>query len=141
MRRFIRWFVVTALVQTFVLVVLQWILPGFDLGEWRDAVLSAVVISLFLALAWPFIYFIAARFHPILFPILTFVLTGFIVYLVGQVDVEGFQVDSVWIGIVVSLGLTIGNVLIGALFRLTTVLLIPGSWFVRCGALLPRPQP
>jgi putative membrane protein len=128
MRRFIRWFVVTALVQTFILLILAWILPGFDLGKNQDAVLSAVIISLFLALAWPFIYFIAARVHPILFPILTFVLTGLIVYLVSQVNVEGFQVDNVWVGIVVSLGLTVGNVLIGALFSMDDSLAY--NWFV-----------
>ena len=72
MRRLIRWVIVTAVVQCVVLLFLAWVLPGFSLGETQTALLSAVVISIVLALAWPVINFIAGRFHPILFPILTF---------------------------------------------------------------------
>jgi len=91
MRRFIRWLVGVAIVQALVLLFLAWLLPGFSLGEFRRAVPSALLISAVLALAWPFIYTIAGRFHPALFPVLTFVLTGFVIYLVGQVNVEGFR--------------------------------------------------
>src|SRR5215211_5768010 len=106
MRRFLRWIIVTAIVQTFVLLFLAWILPGFSLGEPQRAIFSALVISLVVAIAWPLIYRVAGEFQPILFPILTFVLTGLIIYFVGVVDIEGFRVDSVWTGIVVSLGMT-----------------------------------
>ena len=61
---------------------------------------------------------IAGRFHPALFPIFTFALSGLAVYLVGVVDVEGFRVDSIWVGIVVALGMTAGGVVIGAIFSL-----------------------
>jgi putative membrane protein len=118
MRRFLRWIIVTSIVQTFVLLFLAWVLPGFSLGEPQRAIFSALVISLVVAIAWPLIYRVAGEFHPILFPILTFVLTGLIIYFVGVVDVEGFRVDSVWTGIVVSLGMTAGSVLFGAVFSL-----------------------
>jgi hypothetical protein len=49
---------------------------------------------------------------------LTFGLTGLVVFLVGQADFEGLVVDSIWAGIWVSLGLTIGNVFLSALFSL-----------------------
>ena len=83
-----------------------------------------------LAIAWPFIYRISARFHPLLFPLLTFGLTGMVVYLVGWADdgVEGVVIDSIWDGIWITLGLTIGNVFIGALFSLNDD--IGYEWFV-----------
>jgi hypothetical protein len=63
-------------------------------------------------------YRLSARFHPLLFPLLTFGLSGLVVYLIGQIDVEGLDIDGIWTGIWVSLGLTIGNVFISALFAL-----------------------
>ncbi len=128
MRHFIRWALGMAIIQTVVLLFWAWVLPGFSLGETKRAIFSALVISVVVALSWPLIYRISSRFHPILFPILTFVLTGAIIYLVGQVDVEGFRVDSVWVGIVVSLGMTIGSVAIGALFSLDDS--VSYDWFV-----------
>ena len=128
MRRFIRWLVGVAIVQALVLLFLAWLLPGFSLGEFRRAVPSALLISAVLALAWPFIYTIAGRFHPALFPVLTFVLTGFVIYLVGQVNVEGFQVNSLWTGIAVSIGLTFADVLVGTMFSIDDT--VAYDWFV-----------
>src|SRR6478752_3991545 len=128
MRHLIRWVIVTAVVQCVVLLFLAWVLPGFSLGETQTALLSAAVISIVLALTWPLINIIAGRFHPIRFPILTFGLSGFAIYLVGAVDVEGFRVDSIWIGIVVTLGMTAGSVLIGAIFSLDDSMTY--EWFV-----------
>jgi uncharacterized membrane protein YvlD (DUF360 family) len=118
MSRFIRWAVASAITQTILLVLLAWILPGFSLGSARGVVLSAVLISLALAISWPVIFLIANRFHPLLFPVLTFALSGAIVFVVAQTGREDFHVDSIWTGILVSLGLTIGNVFLGALFSL-----------------------
>ena len=128
MRRFIRWFVGLAIVQALVLLLLAWLLPGFSLGEIQRAIPSALLISGLLALAWPFIYLIAGRFHPALFPVLTFLLTGFVIYLVGTVQVEGFRVDSIWTGIAVSVGLTIADVMVGSLFSIDDSLAY--DWFV-----------
>jgi uncharacterized membrane protein YvlD (DUF360 family) len=128
MRHLIRWIIVTAIIQCVVLLFLAWALPGFSLGETKTALLSAAIISIVLALAWPVINVIAGRFHPILFPILSFGLSGLAIYLVGVVDVEGFRVDSIWVGIVVSLGMTAGSVLIGAIFSLDDSMSY--EWFV-----------
>lgn len=118
MRHLIRWTLITAVVQCFVLLVLAWLLSGFSLGSAGTALISAAIISAVIALAWPVILTIAGRFHPVLFPLLTFALAGLAVYLVGVIDVEGFRVDSIWVGIVVALGMTAGGVLIGAIFSL-----------------------
>src|SRR5262245_51300832 len=128
MRRYIRWLIGLAAIQTVILLLLSWLLPGFSLGELQRALPSALVISALLALAWPFIYILAGRFHPLLFPILTFALTGFVVYLIGKVDIEGFRVDSIWSGIAVVLGLTIADVLVGAIFSIDDS--VAYEWFV-----------
>jgi uncharacterized membrane protein YvlD (DUF360 family) len=118
MSRFLRWAVGIALVNTGLLWLLEWLVPGFELSGLEAALVSAILISLALAVAWPFIYRISAHFHPLVFPFLTFALTGLVVYLVGLTDVAGLDIDSVWTGIWVSLGLTIGNVFVSALFTL-----------------------
>jgi putative membrane protein len=128
MRRFIQWLIGLAVVQTVILLFLAWLLPGFGLGELQRSVPSALIISALLALAWPIIYILAARFHPMLFPILTFALAGFVVYLIGKVDIEGFRVDSVWTGIAVVLGLSIADVLVGAIFSIDDSMAY--EWFV-----------
>jgi uncharacterized membrane protein YvlD (DUF360 family) len=118
MNRFVRWALAVALTQTVLLLLLAWLLAGFNLSGVRAAFVSSVVISLALAVTWPFIYSLSARFHPLLFPLLTFGLTGLVVYLVGQVDIAGLTIDSIWTGILVSLVLTMGYVIIGAFFSL-----------------------
>jgi putative membrane protein len=128
MRRVIRWGVGAAVSQTVILVLLAWLLPGFGLGGLPGGLVGAVLISGAVALAWPFIYRVATRFHPLLFPIFTFVLTGLVIYLVAQIGIEDFHVDSVWTGILVSLGLTIGNVFVSTLFSLDDE--IGYDWFV-----------
>jgi Kef-type K+ transport system membrane component KefB len=61
MRRFFRWAVGTAITQTVVMVLLAWLLPGFPLGWPRRVFLSALSITLVVAIAWPFIDRIAIR--------------------------------------------------------------------------------
>jgi putative membrane protein len=119
MSRFLRWALAVALTQSALLMLLAWLLAGFNLSGLRAAFVGAVVISLALAAIWPVIYSVSARFHPLLFPVLTFALTGLVVYLVGQAPILGLSIDSIWTGILISLVLTIGYVIIGAFFSLS----------------------
>lgn len=118
MGRFLRGAIGIAITQTIVLWVLSWILPGLVLTGLGGAIQGAVWISLALAVAWPFIYRLSARFHPLVFPLITFGLTGLVVYLIGQADWIAIEIDSFWTGLWVSVGLTAGNVIISALFSL-----------------------
>jgi uncharacterized membrane protein YvlD (DUF360 family) len=56
MNRFVRWALAVALTQTVLLLLLAWLLAGFNLSGVRAAFVSSVVISLALAVTWPFIY-------------------------------------------------------------------------------------
>jgi uncharacterized membrane protein YvlD (DUF360 family) len=118
MTRFLRWALAIALTQTVLLMLLAWLLPGFALSGLRSAFAGAIVISVALAAAWPFVYALSARFHPILFPILTFALSGAVVYLASQLPILGLSIDTIWTGILVSLVLSAGYVIAGAGFSL-----------------------
>jgi uncharacterized membrane protein YvlD (DUF360 family) len=108
-----------ACVQAVILWLLSLILPGFTLSGLKGAFIGAILIAGTLTVAWPFIYSLSARFHPILFPLIAFGLTGLVVFIVGQAGIESVQVDSFWTGVWLSVGLTMGNVLFGALFSLS----------------------
>ncbi len=118
MARFIRWGIGTIAAQSVLVLLLAWLLSGFTVSGVGGAILAALAISVVLAVTWPLIYRFSAAFHPLLFPILTFLLTGLAVFLIGQIDIEQFDIDGVWTGILVTIGLTIGNVFLGALFSL-----------------------
>src|SRR5947207_15886344 len=85
--QWILWFLVFALTQGLLLVLLAWLVPGIQVHSFAAAVLGGVIITLVLGLAWRLIYWSAARLHPILFPLLTFFLTGIVIILaVNLVD-------------------------------------------------------
>jgi hypothetical protein len=81
--------------------------------------LIGVVAGAFL---WPFVYWLSSRFHPIVFPILSFVLTGgsilLIVAIMDQIDSDLVQLDSTWTAILVAMGLTAANTVMAAVFSL-----------------------
>ncbi len=114
-----RWAIGTIVVQTALFWLLAW-LPGFTLGGPGGAVAGAPALPLVLALgpAWPVLDRGTARFHPLRCPLLTFALTGAVLLLVGQADVNLFAVAAVGTGIRVSLGLTVGTACVGALVAL-----------------------
>jgi uncharacterized membrane protein YvlD (DUF360 family) len=118
MGRTIRWAIQAAIIQAFVLWLLTWVLSGLSVGGFWGAILSAIVITGALAIAWPFIYRFAGRFHPLLFPVITFLLTGIVIYLVAQLGIGDLKVNNVWTGIWVTMGLTVGNVFMAAFFSL-----------------------
>lgn len=118
MSRFVRWSITIAIIEAVLLGLLDWLLSGFSVGDGWGTVVSAIVITLALALSWPVIYRFAGHFHPLLFPLITFVLSGLVVFLVAQLSIGGLSVNNIWTGIVVTLGLTVGNVFVAALFSL-----------------------
>src|SRR5437764_3236995 len=76
--QWILWFLVFALTQGLLLVLLAWLVPGIQVHSFAAAVLGGVIITLVLALGWRRIYWSAAGLHAILVPLLTFFLTGIV---------------------------------------------------------------
>ena len=122
MVRFVRWAVSLGFLQSGSIAGLAWLLPGFTVGDPQNVVIAAVSITAALALFWPILYRMSARLHPALFPLLSFVLAGTIVYIITEfadsVGTVGLHVASIGTGAAVAAGLAGGNVLLGGLFSL-----------------------
>ena len=123
MRRLVGWIVGVALSQGLILFLLAWILPGFDISGLAAAALMAVSVTLVVSATWPFIYGISARFHPILFPIVSFALTAVAVLASAEVvnlivDDESVRFEGFLMPAVVAMGLTFMNTILSALFAL-----------------------
>lgn len=122
MGRVVRWVVGVVVVQGLVVGVLAELLPGFELGGLASAVLVGLLIGGGQALAWPALYRFAARFHPLLFPVLTSAAAGLVVVflaaLAGRLGLAAVRVEGIGTGTLVALGLTTGSTLLGALFSL-----------------------
>jgi uncharacterized membrane protein YvlD (DUF360 family) len=108
------------LLQALLLAFLAWILPGFYFSDPLLLVPAALAITAAQSLLWPLIYSVASRFGPLLFPVLSFVLTGVLIYLAAQLEnvlnIGGVEVDSIWTGLLISLGLSVGNTILAAGF-------------------------
>ncbi len=108
------------LTQVVLLALLTLIIPGFRFKDPLALIPMAAALTLAQSLLWPLAYAIAARFGPLLFPVLSFVLTGALVVAVAWLDdqfgVGGVEVVDLWTGILIALGLTAGNTLLAALF-------------------------
>lgn len=108
------------LTQAILLALLTLIIPGFRFEDPLALLPMAAGLTLAQSAIWPFVYAVAARFGPFLFPVLSFVLTGALVigvaWLDDQFGVGGVEVVDLWTGILIALGLTAGNTVLAALF-------------------------
>jgi uncharacterized membrane protein YvlD (DUF360 family) len=120
--RFARWAIGVAVLQAGVLAVLAWLLPGFAVGDAGSVVVAALLFTAAQALAWPFVYRLATRLHPLLFPVLSFALAGVLIVLltdlVSNLGIRGLHVAGIGTGILIACGLTVGGTLLGVLFPL-----------------------
>jgi hypothetical protein len=120
--RLVLWAIGHALLQAVVLALLAWALPGFSIGSAGAVAITALVFTIAQTAAWPVIYQIAVRFHPLLFPLLAFTLSG--VLLVALTDVVDWvgdrdvHVDGVLEGVLIVVGLMSGSTLLSTLFSL-----------------------
>ncbi|MGH2614528.1 MAG: alkaline phosphatase family protein [Thermomicrobiales bacterium] len=118
--RLLRWFCGVVVVEGILLALLAWIIPGFHFDDPRFALPMALLIIAAQSLLWPLVYGIAARFGPLLFPVLSFVLAGVIIsvaaWLQDRFFLGGVEVADLWTGILVALGLSAGNTLLAAIF-------------------------
>jgi uncharacterized membrane protein YvlD (DUF360 family) len=119
MRRFLRWLIVVSFFDAFWILFLAWLLPGLAIDGYWAAFTAAIVVSLVNVVAWPYIYEVSAKFHPILFPIACFVLTGFVMLisagLITTLSDGDFYLQGLGTGILFALGVTAGNTLISTI--------------------------
>ena len=104
-------------VQAITLLVLERFLSGIQISSLWSAIGAAVAYSIAQAVFWwVFIEFFA--FLPvILYPILTFGLTGIMVILISNL-VPGISITGIWTGIWITVVMTLVNALLAALLSL-----------------------
>ncbi len=122
MARILRWSIGAVLLQGSVLVLLAWALPGLTIGNLESTGVAAMIFTLTEAATWPLAYRLATRFRPLLFPVLSLLIASVQVSLLSDVitdlGIGDVHVASAWTGMLVSLGLTVGGTLLGAVFSL-----------------------
>lgn len=108
--------------QVILLAILSLLIPGFRFADPVALIPAALTITVGQSLLWPLIYSLASRFGPWLFPLLSFILTGVIISAAARIDdrfgVGGVEVADLWTGILVALGLSIGNTILAAAFAI-----------------------
>ncbi len=105
------------LLQGLVLLALQALLPGLRISSYWSAIGAAVAYSVAQA-AWWYVFIQFLSWLPqILYPIFTFVLSGLSVYLFANL-VPGLRIDSWITGLWITIWMTVGNSILGALFSL-----------------------
>ncbi len=71
------------IVQVISLIILAWIMPGFQINSLASAIGIAIVYSIAQAVIWAVFVNFLSILPAVLYPVITFVLTGFIVYAWG----------------------------------------------------------
>ncbi len=109
---------VTVLVlQAISLFLLQWILPGLRISSWWSAIGVTVAYSVAQAVLWFLFIQVFARLPVLLYPILTFVLTGLAVVVFGRL-VPGITIADIGTGIWITVWMTLVNAVLGAFLSL-----------------------
>jgi putative membrane protein len=104
-------------VQALALLVLQAFLPGLSITSFWSAIGATVAYTLAQAVFW-FVFIEFLSWLPvILYPILTFVLTGFAVLVVGN-WVPGISIDTWVTGLWITIWMTVVNAILGGVLSL-----------------------
>lgn len=123
LNRFTRWIVGVGVSQVLALLLLSWILPDFALSSLWAAMLLSLSITLAISLFGPTVYRFAARLAPIMFPILSFLLTTAAVFLsvevVNLIDDGAVTLDSIEAALLLVMLLSILDTLLGAVFSIS----------------------
>jgi len=120
--RLIKWAILVAIVEGLILGILAWLLPGFSTKNFASLVLGGIVLILLGTGAWPLISAFSGHFTPVLFPVISFLVTGALtllgIQLVNIISPGALTITGFWTGIAVVFGVTIGNTLVYAVFAL-----------------------
>lgn len=114
----IKYFAITLIsliVQVSVLSLLDIFVSGLTVETLKGAILFILILGLANSLILPPLVHYSVRFHPVFFPILVFLINGFLVIIVSSF-VPGVVVSSVWTAIGVSLVISMTSMIVGAIF-------------------------
>ena len=105
------------IIQSLTLIMLTVVLPGLSVDSWLSAFVVAGALILAQSLYW-WLFVTFLTWLPVwLYPLLTFVLSGIVVFLVANF-IPGIIVNDIGTGIWISLTLTAINAILGGLFSI-----------------------
>lgn len=110
-------FVAILLIEAVVLWLLTLVLPGIRIRSFPTALAIAVVYAIAQGVFWILFIRFFSWLPVLLYPILTFVLTGATVMVVSRV-VPGVEITDLWTGVWLVIAMTIVNAIVGALLSL-----------------------
>jgi uncharacterized membrane protein YvlD (DUF360 family) len=99
------------------LMLLSGLLAGFDVKDFRVALVAAAAIGLVNALVWPVVITVALPFTVLTLGLGVLALNGAVVLAVSALE-PGLEVSGLGVGIVVALGLTVVNTLVTSLLAI-----------------------
>jgi uncharacterized membrane protein YvlD (DUF360 family) len=108
---------VVLLITAAALLLLSALLAGFDVEDFRVALLAAALIGLINALVWPALIRIALPFTVLTLGLGVLALNGAVVWLVSLIE-PGVTVKSLGVGVVVAFGLTVVNTAVTSLLAI-----------------------
>ena len=127
-----RWTIILAISQMVVLFVLERLLSGLEFRDNRSVLVAAIVFSVAQIVSWPVIYWVSLKFHPLLFPLLSFGLSASLILilsdLVNDSGLAGIHVDDFGTALLVSILLAFGSTLVTGIASLNDDTAF--NWFV-----------
>lgn len=110
-------FLSVVIVDAIVLFLLSLLAPGIAITTFASAIVMVIGVSIIQGIVWWLFINFFAHLPAILFPVLTFVLTGIGVTLFGNY-IPGVQIDGFWPGLWIAVGLTVVNAILASILVL-----------------------
>jgi uncharacterized membrane protein YvlD (DUF360 family) len=108
--------VLVGLAQAAMLLLLAQVLDGLTVSDFGAAVAGVAVLALLNAVAWPLAIRLTAPLVVGTVGLFTFVLNAAFIWLMSQM-VDGLDVSSLWLGLLVAFALAVVNVAVGGLLH------------------------
>jgi putative membrane protein len=115
--RFVGRILIIWAIQVLGLIFMAWLLPGVRINGILTGVVAVAAIGVLNALLWPLLSYLILPFAVLTLGFLSLVLNGVLVML-ASAFVEGFEVASLWDGILLTLGLTAINAILSSLLTI-----------------------
>ncbi|MEJ2737126.1 MAG: phage holin family protein [Anaerolineae bacterium] len=104
-------------VQVVSLAIMDWVLSGLQVDGVWTAIVAVSVIALLNALLWPLLSYIILPFAVLTLGLASLVLNGALILLASAL-VDGFAVNNLWTGVLLTVGLTALNAILGSLLSI-----------------------
>lgn len=109
--------VIFILLNSFALIITDWLLPGFTIADYKTAILAAIVIGLINTFIKPFLLFLTAPLNFITLGLFTFVVNAFVLSLTAWILGTAFTLDGFWWAIMAAAVLSVVSTALSTLAR------------------------